>query len=185
MSVQTQSVSCKDANEKLATELRSSRGRFLSVLEGVPETLAHVREAENSWSILDCTEHVCLGEQLMFASLEKRRPTETAPDLARDARIEVAALDRTRKGAAPEGTRPTGRYATLVEAAGAFRAARGRTIVFVENLDEDLRESTSVHPMGIFDSYQLVRIMALHCVRHALQIEEIKNGPAYRGTSHR
>ena len=45
---------------------------------------------------------------------------------------------------------------------------------------EDLRKSTAVHPFGTLDSYQLVLIMALHVDRHALQIAEIKNSPAYQ-----
>ena len=81
---------------------------------------------------------------------------------------------------APERAKPTGRYPSLKEAAEAFRAARERSIAFIESLGEDLRQSTCLHPLGIFDSYQFIQIMALHAERHALQIEEIKNSPAYR-----
>jgi hypothetical protein len=180
MSTIFQSADVSRANQALAAELRASTDRFLSVLRDVPERLSHIRLTPESWSILECAEHTCLAERGMFAALEKRRPTDDAPDIARDAVIEKRALDRTRKINSPEHVRPTGRFTSLTEAAQQFRQARERTIAFIENLDEDLRRSTTKHPMGIVDSYQLVIIMARHPERHALQIEEIKNSPAYR-----
>ena len=141
----------------LVGELRTSCSRFLSVLNDVPEVLRNLRVSESAWSIMDCAEHVCLGEELMAISFEKRRPTN-----------------------APPRAKPTGRYHSLKEAADALLASRERTIALVESLDEDLRQSTCLHPLGIFDAHQFVRIMALHWERHADQIQEIKNGAAYR-----
>ena len=164
----------------LVEELRTSCDRFLSVLDDVPEVLRNVRPSESAWSIMDCAEHVCLGEELMAISLEKRRPAKASPDLENDAVIHKIALDRSRKFVSPERAQPRGRYHSLKEAADAFLASREHTIAFVESLGEDLRRSTCLHPLGIFDAHQFVRIMALHPVRHADQIQEIKNGAAYR-----
>jgi hypothetical protein len=179
-SVEVSKANVSKANQALIAELRGSRERFLGVIADVPERLEQTRLTPESWSILDCAEHIYLAEQGMFAALERRRPTGNAPDIEKDAFIQKAALDRSRKLNSPDPVRPNGRFSSLFEAAKAFRQARERTIGFIENINEDLRRSTTKHPMGIFDSYQFVMIMARHPERHALQIEEIKNSPAYR-----
>jgi hypothetical protein len=183
MSALPQSVVGQEANRVLLTELQKSRDRFLSVLAGVPEKLRHIRLADDTWSILECAEHTCLAEQGMFAALEKRRLTDAAPELEKDALIAKVSLDRTRKLSSPQSAKPAGRYASLAEAAKAFASARDRTIGVLGNLSEDLRKSTALHPMGVLDSYQFVRIMVLHPERHALQIEEIKRSAAYHAAS--
>ena len=185
MSALPKSAFGQDANQALLSELRRKADLFLSVLGSVPEDKRNIREADDSWSILECAEHVCLAEQLMFAALEKRRPTDAAPDLQKDPVIQKVALDRSRRLTCPDQAWPTGRYASLAEAADAFQASRQRTIAFIESTNEDLRSSTCIHPMGVFDSYQLVIILAIHPERHALQIEQIRNSTAYRAAAAR
>src|SRR5690349_9952887 len=171
MSALPQAMTLHEENQALLLELRSSRDRFLLLLESVPESLHHIRPAEGVWSIMDCAEHVCIAEVLMSVSLRKRRSTNAAPDLGKDAVIHKVALDRSQKIAAPERAKPTGRYKSLAEAATAFQSARDQNIALIESLGEDLRRSTCLHPLGVFDTYQFVRIMALHPDRHAAQIE--------------
>jgi hypothetical protein len=166
--------------EVLSGELRRSCDRFLAVLADVPEARRDIREADNRWSIMDCVEHVCLAEELMSVSLQKRRQTDAAPNVEKDALIRKIALDRSRKISAPPLAKPAGRFHSLKDAADAFRTFRERNIAFIESLGEDLRRSTCLHPLGIFDSYQFIEIMALHPERHVSQIEEIKNSSAYR-----
>ena len=184
MSAMPQAMTLQERKQALLGELRSSRDRFLSLLERVPESLRHIRFADGAWSIMDCAEHVCLVEELMSVSLQKRRSTNAEPDLGKDAVIPKVALDRSRKIVAPERARPTGRYQSLAEAAEDFRSGREQNIALVESLGEDLRRSTCLHPMGVFDTYQFVRIMALHPQRHAAQMEEIMNSAAYRAATH-
>jgi DinB superfamily len=180
MEVRPASTANPEQIELLRGELRRSCHRFVAVLADVPEALRDVRESDGGWSIMDCAEHVCLAEELMSVSLRKRRQTDAAPDLNKDAVIRNVALDRSRKISAPPLARPAGRYHSLKDAADAFRTFRERNITFIESLGEDLRRSTCLHPLGIFDSYQFIQIMALHPERHASQIEEIKNTTAYR-----
>lgn len=180
MNLQNPSTTNQEQVELLCDELRRSCERFLAALADVPEGLRDMQESDSDWSIMACVEHVCLAEELMSVSLRKRRPTDAGPDLAKDGVIRKIALDRSRKLSAPPQAKPTGRYHSLGEAAEAFRTIRERNIAFLESLGEDLRRSTCLHPLGIFDSYQFIEIMALHPERHANQIEEIKNSAAYR-----
>ncbi len=173
-------VNAPDQCASLSGRLRASRDRVLQVLAGVSEQLGRVRPAENSWSILDCAEHIALAERAMFSSLERRAPAENPADPAQDAEIESILLDRSRKRSAPERVRPAEKFPALSAAIDDFCSARERTLDFVQHTNEDLRKSTARHPFGVFDCHQFVLIMALHAERHARQIEEIKYSDAYR-----
>jgi hypothetical protein len=180
MDAQRTSTASREQIELLCDQLRRSCDRFLAVLADAPEALRDMREADGGWSIMDCAEHVCLAEELMSVFLRKRRQTDAMPDFGRDTVIRKVALDRSRKISAPPQARPAGRYHSLREAADAFRTFRERNIALLESLDEDLRRSTCLHPLGIFDSHQFIEIMALHAERHASQIEQIENSTAFR-----
>ena len=165
--------------QELLSCLTRSRARVLEVLADVSDDLSGVRLAENSWSILECTEHVAVAERGMFMALERRIPNNGAPDYTKDALIKAVGADRTRKFSAPDRARPSGRFINIRDAVADFCGARDRTIAFLEQTDEDLRKSVAVHLLGTFDAYQYLLIMAAHAERHALQIEEIKHCPAY------
>ena len=169
-----------EQKQELLSRLSASRDRILALLQDVPDELSRVRPAENSWCVLECAEHIGTAERGMFSALEKRQATEAVPDTSKDDAIQAFALNRTQKLPAPERAHPRGKFATLAEAIGDLRFARERTMSYLQFTNEDLRKSTAVHPFGTFDSYQLVLIMALHVDRHALQIAEIKNSPAYQ-----
>lgn len=166
--------------QELLACLTHSRARVLEVLAGVPEELGGIRLTENSWSILECAEHIAIAERGMFMALERRTPNNSAPDFTRDALIKALGTDRSRKVSAPERAKPAGRFASLKQAVDDFCSARERTTAFLERTDENLRKSVALHPLGTFDSFQFLLIMAAHAERHALQIEEIKNSAAYR-----
>lgn len=169
-----------EQKQELLARLSASRDRILAVLQDVPDELSQVRPAETSWCVLECAEHVATAERGMFSALEKRQATEATPDTSKDALIQAFALNRTQKLPAPERAHPRGKFSMLAEAINDFRFARERTMSYLQLTNEDLRKSTAVHPFGTFDGYQFVLIMALHAERHALQIEEIKNSPAYQ-----
>jgi DinB family protein len=166
--------------QELLPCLTRSRERVLEVLADVPEELSRIRLAVDSWSILECAEHIAVAERGMFMALERRTPTSAAPDVTKDELIKAVGTDRSRKFSAPERARPSGRFANVRDAVAGFCSARDRTIAFLEQTEEDLRKSVAVHLLGTFDAYQYLLIMAAHAERHALQIEEIKHCPAYR-----
>ena len=167
--------------EELLARLRESGEHYLKVVGSVPEELCRIKPAGESWSVLECAEHVAVAEQLMFRSFEKRRASTDAPNLEKDGLIKNVGLDRTRKRKAPEPSVPQGKYPSLAAAVSEFKAARERTLAGLEQSTEDPRKSTIMHPLvGVIDGCQLMSIMALHVERHALQIEEIMKSPAYR-----
>jgi DinB superfamily len=160
--------------------LSASESRYLQAVEGVSEAAAKVKVSEGSWSILECAEHVAAAERQMLAMWNKLAvPGKSIPE--KDAAVPANALNRERKNTAPERSRPNGRYSELRDAVADFREHRAVSIASLHSLSEQLRGKVVQHPLaGEIDGYQLFRLMAAHAERHAAQIEEIKNHPAYK-----
>jgi uncharacterized damage-inducible protein DinB len=168
--------------EMLLGLLQKSRTRFLESFAGVSDAQSRRRPADGCWSILDTVEHICAAETHLFNLLVHSRRPRNANAPNREAIFMRALPDRSRKMQSPEPGKPTGRYATLELAAAQFRTIREEVIQFVTATQEDLRatEVTHPHPLaGDVSSFEMVIIIAKHAERHALQIEEIKNSPAY------
>jgi hypothetical protein len=167
--------------EFLVNCLEASREKYLRAVEGVSESSANVKVGESSWSILHCAEHVATAERQMLTMWNKLAAAGKS-DPAKDAVVPANALNRERKNTAPERSRPNGRYAELSAAIADFRANRANSIAALQSFSiEDLRGKVIQHPLaGEIDGYQLFRLMAAHAERHAAQIEDIKNHPAYK-----
>jgi len=169
------------ASEKqmLVARLKSSRDLYLATLADVKESVCAVSPGENCWSVLECAEHVSGAERGMFQMVLDRKSSTAEPDRRRDLAILKMADAGAARAEAPERSRPRGHFSTLEQARQSFVRGRERTVAFVEENREDLRSFTVTHPMGTFDAYQLLLIMALHAERHAKQIERIKSSTAY------
>jgi hypothetical protein len=66
----------------------------------------------------------------------------------------------------------------MAQSVAAFKDARSKTLEFVRGAS-GLRHLKAQGPLGDMDGYQLLLMAALHTERHTLQIDEIKNDPAY------
>jgi hypothetical protein len=163
----------------LIRRLRQSRDCFVGSFADVPEELCRVRPSDDRWSVIDCVEHIVIAENAWHVRLQGRQHVIEPIDRAKDAFV-LRVADRTEKRSAPERAWPKGRYATLAEAAQEFRAARERTIAFAERTDEDFRDFSVKHALGVLDIHQFLLLAAAHAECHAKQIGEIKASPAYR-----
>jgi uncharacterized damage-inducible protein DinB len=175
-------VSTSNADkQKLLAMLRDSRQRFLASFAGISAEQSRLHPADGQWSILDTVEHVAIAETAMFGLVSGPRRPRTTGALNREDFFERMS-DRSRKAEAPERARPTGRFANLDQACGKFEASRAGAIRFVEENSEDLRATEITHPHPLFgdvSAHEMLIVMAKHAERHALQIEEIKNSPAF------
>ncbi len=165
--------------EALIARLESSQERLLKMLADVTEPLSTVRTAEDRWSIRDTVEHLALCEQRFLDRVKNAESSAAAPDFEKDAAVHARASDRLQKRQAPEPVLPSGQFATLGRALAGFKSARGQTIEFVRE-SQDLRRLKMQGALGDMDGYQMLLFDALHTERHVLQIDEIKNHPAYR-----
>ena len=166
--------------------LEASRERFLGSFAGISEEDARVRPDENSWSVLDCVEHIAVAETGMLRLLQTTQQPRTPDAPNREQYFSERMGTRERRVESPEGGRPTGRFSSLAEAAMQFEKARARTIRFVQENLVDLRTTQVTHPhalVGNVSSYEMVIIMARHAERHALQIQDVRSNPAFNAST--
>jgi hypothetical protein len=167
----------------LLEALRKGGDAFLCSVAGVSEAACRLRPAENRWSVLECAEHVAVAEEVMLALVTGEKQARDPEGPKRDDRILRSGTDRSTRFAASDQSQPRGRFSTLAEAVAHFQAVRQRTLRLVEQTGEDLRATEVKHPhhvVGVISTYECLLLMGSHAQRHALQIEEIKNSPAYR-----
>jgi uncharacterized damage-inducible protein DinB len=166
----------EDERREILATLTKGSTVLLDSLHGVTDELATYVPGPGKWSILQCVEHVAISEEYLFSLLTTSKRAETPLiNEQRETVILTRGADRAIRREAPDGAQPTGRFSTLSDAVQHFIASRERTIQFVNSNQEDLRSRTALHPlMGTVNCYELLLLMAVHPVRHAKQIEEIK-----------
>jgi hypothetical protein len=168
---------------RLLEALRMGGEAFICSISQVDEIAFHVHPAENRWSVLECAEHIAVAEEVMLGLVTGERKARDTEGPKRDERILRSGTDRSTKFEASDQSQPCGRFSTLAEAVAHFQAVRERTLHLVEQTGEDLRATEIKHPhhaVGVITTYECLLLMGSHVQRHALQIDEIKNSPAYR-----
>jgi DinB superfamily len=108
-----------DERQLLTVRLRQSRDRFFDSLANVPEELCRIRPSAGAWSIIDCVEHIVIAEKAWPVRLQGRQPLNESIDRAKDEFVTRIA-DRNEKRSAPERAQPSGKYASLAQAAQEF-----------------------------------------------------------------
>lgn len=162
--------------EILVEQLRASAAEFERALaEFGPDDWEWSPGAEQ-WSAAEIAEHVVLTEsaivRLLRGRLLKSPEVEGAgmPDAFLEARIE----DRSRKGAAPSGLRPSSAYRSSGAALEEFRRRREQTLEYAGSTSDPLRRHRMPHPMlGAMDGYQWLLFLAAHVRRHTAQLREL------------
>jgi DinB superfamily len=158
--------------------LSESSKAFEDALAGVSKDDAGRKPADGGWSVAEITEHVAIAEEQMFFALtEKFRPIpEAPPDDQKEMRLRDTILDRNLKMTSPEMTCPSGRFGSLSESLAHFRACCARTIHYVEQTRDNLRNRSVKHPIaGIITGYEYMLILASHPARHAAQVREVRS----------
>jgi hypothetical protein len=134
---------------------------------------------ERFLNILDTVEHLITAETIQLKLISTQPVPRPADAPNREQAFLNMVADRSRKMEAPEPARPTGRFATLADAAAQFKKTRGGVIQFAEqNTAQEMRANEVKHPhpaAGNVSLYEMLIIMARHAERHAAQIEEIKS----------
>lgn len=161
----------------LLAQLQETREIFLNSFAGITEEQSRLRPAADRWSVLDTIEHLTTAESVQLHLITTQRTARPADAPNREHAFLQMIPNRTRKMESPETARPIGRFATLAEAAGQFKATRAGVIRFLEQYTEDLRTSEVRHPhpaAGMVSICEMLVAMAMHAKRHAAQIEEIR-----------
>ncbi len=163
--------------QEILRVLQEGADALAEALKDVDEARAGRRPRPESWSALECVEHLTLTERALLSRLREARPSDSShEDRAREAKFRDLALNRSRRIEAPEPVIPKGRAKDLAQAMEEFNATRRDTVRFVEEFPGDLRWWLTVHPLITrpVNCYEMLLLVAMHPKRHALQIEEAR-----------
>jgi hypothetical protein len=163
--------------EEILQMLQEGMDSLTEALSGIDEASVRRRPRAESWTVLECVEHLALTERALLQRLKQSRACdESREDRAREAKFQDLALNRVRRIEAPELVRPASEPASLEEALEGFEAARRETVRFVEEFRGELRWWVTQHPLITrpVNCYEMLLLMAMHPKRHVLQIAEIR-----------
>jgi hypothetical protein len=167
-------------------KLESSRAKLLAAIDGVTDAQAQFTPLPDRWTILQLVEHLAISDPGLLALIRRALAAAPQPELMaevhkRDYRFlgETKPLPRG-VNKAPEALQPKSLYATLADAKAAFLKARAETIEYARTTQDDLRDHFAPHPiLGMMDGFQWLVACAGHVEIHTLQIEELKQDPAF------
>ena len=173
-----------EERESLLDHLRRTRAILLNSIAGISMEQWRFEPEPGAWSIAQCAEHVALTENAIFqritaprsaAELLEKPQTEGKDDL-----VLRAVPARQRKVMAPEPVRPANRFQDPDNFVLHFETLRDRVIDYVATTQADLRGIQDAHfILKSLDGYQWLLMAGSHAERHANQIAEIKQHPAF------
>lgn len=158
--------------------LIETRGRILSLLEGVPAAVSS--EAVNgSWSVDGIVEHLAVVERgslvMVKRSLTQAVAAESAIAETAD-KLKLIEKRVARRGSrieAPPTVQPTGRFGIWPGSLNAFLEAGAKMIGMAEQVSEEYDLRVLEHPvLGKLTLRQWLWFIAAHSERHAAQIED-------------
>ena len=166
------------------SHLHAASKRFQDSITGLSEAQWNFKPGPDRWSIAECAEHIVLSEEFLRGMVTDKflKSPPVSKDLkGNDALVLKLIEDRSQKAQAPEPLRPGGKLATPADALSQFRAARDRTIDYVEKTPDELRSHVMPFPKPLeaIDAYQMILFIAAHSRRHTAQIDEVKADPRY------
>lgn len=156
--------------------LQDGADALAKALEGIEESTAALRPRPESWSVVECVEHLALTETALLSQLKNATPSDSShEDRAREAKFQDLAMNRARRIEAPEPVIPK-KSTSLAYAVAGFDTARRETVGFVDQFPGDLRSWLTIHPLITrpVNCYEMLLLMAMHPRRHALQIAEAR-----------
>ncbi len=178
-------VSITKAEREFAIKyFNESRDLFLSDVKDLSAEQLSFKAAPEKWSVAQCVEHIAIAEKALMEVVQKNlnEPADSVkrPDVkVADTAIWPFVTDRSKKRSAPEFLRPSDQFATTDEAVKTFLERRQKNIEYVATTNDDLRNHFMPHALGMLDDYQWMIVIAAHCRRHTLQIEEVKADPNF------
>jgi DinB family protein len=159
--------------------LKASRERFLTAIDGLSEAQLKFKSAPDRWSIAEVAEHITLSEDFFMDLITNQvLRSPVMPDKERkvtDEALLALMTDRSNRAQAPEPVAPKNKWQSVKETMKEFEKRRSRTIEFVKITTDDLRSHFSPFGnRGEIDALQWVLLISAHCDRHVAQINEVK-----------
>ncbi len=163
---------------KAVKEMNQTKDHLVKVLKGLSTAQLNFKSSPESWSVAECTEHIAISENNIFAMEDALLKTAADPSKRGDVKMsddQILSMiaDRTNKVKTSKAFEPTGQYGPHEAALQEFLEKRKAHVDFVNNTKEDLRNRYQHLPFGMIDGYQVLLFMSAHTERHIKQIEEV------------
>ncbi|MBA3705343.1 MAG: DinB family protein [Bacteroidetes bacterium] len=162
--------------EKLFTNTISLFNSF----DSLSQVQAEFKPSPDSWSILECAEHIFIVDTSVSKSITAQVSEKTENDkieLFGEGKLNHLLVNKrtTLKVVAPDFALPTGRFKTLEEAKQNINAIINKIIVYLDThkVDEDC-QTIKHFRLGEMTKTDWVHFLIHHTNRHILQIEEVK-----------
>ncbi|MEO6230579.1 MAG: DinB family protein [Ferruginibacter sp.] len=164
--------------KKAVEEMTQTKDHLLNVLKGLSAAQLNFKSSPESWSIAECTEHIAISENNIFAMIDGLLKTTADPSKRdsvkmTDDQVLAMIVDRSHKVKTIKSFEPTGKYGSHEATLKDFLEKRKEHINFVKRTKEDLRNRYQQLPFGTIDGYQVLLFMSAHTGRHIKQIEEV------------
>jgi hypothetical protein len=162
---------------KLSTETEAG---VYDATKGLSTAQLNFKPAPDKWSADECVKHIAASESNLWLMVDDLLKQPTNPDKrsgikVTDEQFVKAVEDRSHKSKTFAALEPANSpYQTTDEALAAFKQNRAKLIDFIKSTHLDLRNHVAELPIGTYDAYQLILLIAAHTNRHTQQIEEIK-----------
>lgn len=160
--------------------LQETQAGAIKAVADLSEAQIKFKPAADKWSVEECVKHIAAAEKNLWTMLEVSLAKPANPEARAgikftDEELVKAVEDRSHKSKTFEALEPANSpYKTTAEALEAFKATRQKLVAFIKDTHADLRNHISVLPIGTYDAYQFVLLIAAHSNRHTQQIEEVK-----------
>lgn len=165
----------------LQEKLQENTKSLFVLLEGISEEQAKHKPAVDTWSVLECVEHIFLVDVGVSKTL-----TVTTPQEAENDKSELFSHDKLHhilvnkrsdfKVPAPDFVTPKGKFQTLEEAKKGIEIVIEKIIFHLNTNDISKETHTIAHPrLGEMTKTDWVHFLISHTNRHLLQIRELLN----------
>ncbi len=168
-------------HEKIFVEkyLKETMAHLQETVESMEGEVLTFKPGSDSWSVLDCLEHLTITEFTLLAQIQeivRKNDIDLKKDYSgKDGLIISEITNRTRKVKTLQPFEPKGQSQSKKVLLKQLSDARQNVLHYLQSTNGDLRHLFAPYPYGEADVYQQFLIIGAHMVRHTMQIEELLN----------
>lgn len=153
-------------------DILNSNEATRQLLATVNEDECHAKPDDQTWSALECLEHIVVVEKGLLNVLRMELSDES-PETVGVAQIQSALANRDVRIPAPDFILPKGRFATWQAATDQFFAQRQTLLEMTENKVHE-QTGTFPHPLlGPLSKLEWIYFGLAHTERHLSQIKDV------------
>lgn len=163
----------------LEEKLRANTINLFKSLDSLTQVQAEIKISPDSWSVLECAEHIFLVDKAVSRNISTPAPENKENDKAElfgEGKLNhLLVTKREFKVIAPEYATPTGRFKTIEEIKKNINAIIDQIIDHISTHNIEQETHTIKHPrLGEMTKVDWLHFLISHTNRHIMQIEEVK-----------